>query len=199
MKEPETTAPICSSAATAGSGSEYPPRRNFLVRGAAIVLGGVVGLVPLVIGAFAALDPLRRKQESGGFIRITPLSALPADGIPRRFAVLADRTDAWNFYPQQTIGAVYLRRTGDQVEALNVICPHLGCPIRPVNLDLAAKRFECPCHNSAFELDGAIAYGPSPRPMDKLAIELRNNGGSKDVWVQFENFYPGIAEKKPKV
>ncbi len=126
------------------------------------------------------------------------LDALPADGIPRRFPVMADRTDAWNFYPKQVVGAVYLRRMGQQVEALNVICPHLGCPIRPVNLDLAAKRFECPCHNSAFELDGEIAYGPSPRPMDKLAVELRDNGGSKDVWVQFENFYPGIAEKVPK-
>ena len=158
-----------------------------------------MALVPCAIGVFAALDPLRRKKDLSGFIRIAPLEALPDDGIPRRFPVLADRTDAWNFFPHQVIGAVYLRRTGQQVVAFNVICPHLGCPIRPVNLDLAAKRFECPCHNSAFELDGAIAYGPSPRPMDQLGVDVRANGGSKEVWVQFENFYPGIAEKVPKV
>src|ERR1700749_4974596 len=97
-------------------------RRNFLAKAGAVVIGGIVSLVPFVIGLAAALDPLRRKSDSGKFLRIAPLDAVPADGVPRRFAVMADRTDAWTKFPNEPIGSVYLRRTGDQVDALNSIC-----------------------------------------------------------------------------
>src|SRR3954451_5323253 len=91
-------------------------RRNFLVKAGAVVIGGIVSVVPFVIGLAAALDPLRRKSDSGNFVRIAPLDAVPADGVPRRFAVLADRTDAWTKFPNEPIGSIYLRRTGDQIE-----------------------------------------------------------------------------------
>ncbi|HEY2882128.1 MAG TPA: Rieske (2Fe-2S) protein [Pirellulales bacterium] len=178
-----------------------PTRRNFLTAAAAIVIGGIVGLVPLAAGLFALLDPLRRKSDIGNFVRVASLDALPADGIPRRFAVLADRTDAWNFFPHEPIGAVYLRRTTDskgvdQVEALNSTCPHAGCF---VDFNRQSDCYKCPCHNSAFTLTGAIIQpSPSPRPMDTLAVDLRDNKGAKEVWVKFENFYTGIAEKIEK-
>ena len=97
---------------------------------------------------------------------------MPADGIPRKFAVIADRVDAWNKFPQVPIGAVYLRRTGDQtVEALNVVCPHAGGFV-----DYIAEKncFICPLHDSKFSLDGKISdpKSPAPRPPRELGPGL---------------------------
>src|SRR5581483_4416842 len=101
-------------------------------------------------------------------VRVTTLEALPEDGVPRQFPVLASRTDAWSRTPSARVGAVYLRRSsGGTVQALNVVCPHAGCFV-----DFLAERngFLCPCHNSSFDLEGKIAdpASPSPRALDSL-------------------------------
>src|SRR4051794_4630660 len=103
-------------------------RRGFFKRAFASVLGAVLGLVPLAAGLTMFLDPLRRKSATAGFIKVATLEALPDDGVPRKFPVLATRQDAWNKFPATPIGAVYLRRSADSnIEALNVVCPHAGC------------------------------------------------------------------------
>lgn len=169
-------------------------RRDFFKKTLAVIIGGVVTLVPALAGLMVLLDPLRRKAAAGGAIRVATLAALPDDGVPRRFPVLADKVDAWNRYRDVPIGAVYLRRTGkDKVEALNVVCPHAGCF---VDFSPARKEFICPCHNSAFTLDGKIAdaKSPSPRALDSLSVDVRVNG---EIWVKFENFQAGRPDKVP--
>lgn len=158
-----------------------------------MVVGGVAGLIPAAAGLLVFLDPLRRKTESVGTIRVTSLTALPNDGKPYKFPVIASRTDAWNKFPEAPIGAVYLRRTGDkQIEALNVVCPHAGCFV-----DFIPSRacFLCPCHNSTFALDGKLndLKSPSPRALDTLPVEIRG----QDVFVTFQNFRAGVAAKIP--
>lgn len=174
--------------------SHKPTRRNFLVEGAAVVLGGLVAAVPLLAGLVAFFDPLRRRGNASDFVRVAPLDALPADGMPRRFTVYADCADAWNCFPQEPLGAIFLRRTApNKVEALNNLCPHLGCP---VDFNGQRKEFLCPCHNSLFTIDGAVVEpSPSPRSLDTLDVELRDNNGTKEVWVKFENFYTDTPEK----
>jgi Rieske Fe-S protein len=183
---------------TGKTASSVAARRGFFVKAAAVVIGGIVSIFPFAVGLLAFFDPLRRKSEAGNFVRVAPLEAVPADGMPRRFAVLADRTDAWNRFRNEPIGAVYLRRSAaDKIEAFNSICPHAGCF---VDFNEPARCFKCPCHNSTFTVDGSIIQpSPSPRPMDTLTVEVRDQGGSKEVWVRFDNFYTGIAEKVPKV
>ena len=125
---------------------------------------------------------------------ITSLDALPADGTPQKFAIMADRVDAWTKFPNAPVGAIYLRRTGEKtVEAINVVCPHAGCF---VDFRFSNKDFYCPCHNSAFGLDGKITdpRSPSPRGLDTLETEIRNE---KEVWVLFQNFQTGNAQKIP--
>jgi Rieske Fe-S protein len=114
--------------------------------------------------------------------------------MPHKFPVLATRVDAWNKFTQVPIGAVYLRRTAEgQVSALNVVCPHAGCFV-----DFLPERslFLCPCHNSTFTVAGRIGdrASPAPRGLDALEVELRNE---KEVWVKFQNFQAGRAEKIP--
>lgn len=170
-----------------------PPRRGFLKRFAAGVIGAVVGIVPLFSGIALLFDPLRRKSAAGEFTLVAPLGAIPEDGTPRKFTILASRTDAWNKSPQTPIGAVYLRRTGPKsVIAFNVVCPHAGCFVEFVG---ANKSFHCPCHRSAFALDGAIASAsPAKRGLDALEVEIRRDS---EVWVRFQNFLAGTAEKIP--
>jgi menaquinol-cytochrome c reductase iron-sulfur subunit len=171
-----------------------PPRRNFLKEAAAVALGGVAVLVPMAAGVAVLLDPLRRKAASLNAIRVASLSALPADGVPRKFPVLASRTDAWNKYPDVPIGAVYLRRVSEkEITALNVACPHAGCF---VDFSTDKKLFLCPCHNSSFAVDGKIKdrASPSPRPLDSLEVEIR---GGTEIWIRFQNFEPGEKAKIP--
>ena len=105
-------------------------RRSFFKQSLAILLGAVAGLVPVAAGLAVVTDPLRRKPVAGAEVQVTTLEALPENGVPRRFPVIAGKTDAWNRFQAAPIGAVFLRRTGgDQVEALNVICPHAGCAV----------------------------------------------------------------------
>ena len=132
-------------------------------------------------------DPLRKKAKAGEFVFVASLTALPEDGLPRKFPVIAGHTDAWNKFPPAPVGAVYLRRTGKTVEALNVVCPHAGCF---VDFNSETKSFLCPCHNSTFALNGKISdpSSPSPRAMDKLSAQIRNG---TEVWVKFQNFQAG--------
>jgi menaquinol-cytochrome c reductase iron-sulfur subunit len=126
-------------------------------------------------------------------VLVTRLSAVRADGAPQKFTVTSDRTDAWATYADTPIGAVYLRRIGDEVVALNTVCPHAGCF---VGLAPDRSRFACPCHKSSFDLDGVVndPASPSPRDMDVLETEVRNGD---EVWVRFQHFLPGREDKTP--
>lgn len=174
-----------------------PPRRNFLAEAASLIIGGLVGLVPLGAGIAFFMDPLLRKrqtmrgQSEDGFLPVAKLSDLPTDGTPLRFSIIADKIDAWNLFKKQTVGTVYLRNVGGNVIAFNDVCPHLGCKI---DYKGSNKSFFCPCHASAFELDGKKANPIPPRDMDGLDVHVDPNG---EIWVKYQNFKRGIEQKEP--
>lgn len=185
---------------------QEPPRRPFLYNFVTLIVAGIVGLVPLVTGLVVFFDPLRsrdggKKAKSGDWLRIASLDAVPPDGIPRQFPVVADMVDAWNRIPHQPIGSVYLCRAAgeNKVTALNAICPHAGCFVAVVDNSEGKKQFGCPCHTSAFSIpDGASVYGPSPRGMDPLSVDEAKLAATGEIWVDFKNFYPGKHERKEK-
>src|SRR5687768_12173370 len=171
-----------------------PERRDFFKKASAVGLGTACALVPLAAGVTVLFDPLRRKTEAGEKMLITTLDALPKDGTPQKFAIMASRVDAWNKLPNAPVGAVYLRRTGDKsAEAINVVCPHAGCF---VDFRADKRDYYCPCHNSAFSIDGNISdpKSPAPRGLDTLEVEIRNE---REVWVLFRNFLTGNSKKVP--
>ena len=121
-------------------------RRGFLTKTAAVLCGGAACAAPIALGAAAFFHPLRLKGQAGQFVRLASLDILPADGSPRKFPVIAQRTDAWSRFPDEPVGMVFLRRLGKgQVEALQVVCPHAGCHIdfdqkeQPVLLSLSRR------------------------------------------------------------
>ena len=171
-----------------------PERRGFLKKASAAVLGGLAALFPAAAGLAVFVDPLRRKSQNGGAVLVASLNALPEDGVPRKFAVISSHIDAWNRTPEARIGAVYLRRINQKtVQAFNVVCPHLGCS---VEYKPEGNGYHCPCHNSTFALDGKIndPKSPSPRGLDTLEVEIRNE---TEIWVRFQNFRTSTSEKIP--
>ncbi|HEY0928415.1 MAG TPA: Rieske 2Fe-2S domain-containing protein [Gemmatimonas sp.] len=168
-----------------------PDRRNFVTKVASIVVGGLISVVAPVAGLLTFLDPLRRKSDTRGLVRITSLASLPENGEPRKFPVLDTLVDAWNKTENVPVGSVYVQKTGpDTVRVLNSVCPHLGCS---VGYRATTQGYFCPCHKSAFAIDGSIAdpKSPSPRAMDELTAEVRDG----EVWVRFQNFRKGSPDK----
>ena len=125
-----------------------------------------------------------------------PLDALPADGMPREFAVVADASDAWTHAIAQRIGAVFLTRSSkdpNEVTAFTATCPHLGCA---VEFDASKKDYECPCHKSGFAIDGKKLFGPSRRGLDSLPVKLVDKAGAKEVLVKLSGSKGALRKRR---
>lgn len=176
---------------TPGDPTATEPRRGFLAKTIALLLGAAAYLTPVMAGVAAFLNPLRQKRQAGQFMRLATLDALPTDGTPLKATVTMDRVDAWNRVPNQPVGAVFLRRVGaNEVRAIHVVCPHAGCFI---TFDAGKRGFFCPCHNASFDIEGQRldATSSSPRDLDTLECKIEGT----EVWVRYENFRTGIADK----
>ncbi len=172
-------------------------RRDFYRFGNTI-LNGLMGLA-LALPAVAYLfTPFRAKGRKGDFEPLTRLNQLKV-GIPKSFAIIEERQDAWVKYPAEPVGSVWLIRQpeGSQpvVIAFTSECPHLGCAI---NLTADGKDFLCPCHTSSFDLEGNPRNSVPPRPMDQLDIQL-SDGVDPEVRVKFQRFRTLSKEKTPLV
>jgi menaquinol-cytochrome c reductase iron-sulfur subunit len=179
--------------------SPVEPRRGFVAQIAAIVVGGLVGVFPAAVGLATFLNPLRKsvkeKQRPGGsddygYYRVTTFDSLSE--IPQAYKIIADRKDAWNSFPKDAIGAVFLSRAANgEVRAFNVTCPHAGCA---VDYKAAKNAYHCPCHNSSFAPNGERdPKSPSARDLDSLLVKIDDG----DVWVKYQDFKCGAKEKNP--
>ncbi|MBT3891244.1 MAG: Rieske (2Fe-2S) protein [Planctomycetaceae bacterium] len=187
-------------------------RRGFLSSAAAITaaaLGGLLGVGPLAIGLYATvMDPLRKKttpQKAAGsagatgakegYYFVAQIGELDSH-VPRRFTIVADKIDAWNFMKDQPIGAVYMRMQGEQIECFHTTCPHAGCA---VSYELESQAYLCPCHNSSFKVDGSKlefsgSSNPSPRGLDALEVDVQGT----NVFVKYEDYFTGRHDQVAK-
>lgn len=85
--------------------------------------------------------------------------------------------EALNFrYPAENDTAILIRTTSGEYRAYAQKCTHLTCP---VYFAKERNRLECPCHDGGFDVEtGNVLYGPPPRPLDRIDIEVRSGG----VW-----------------
>jgi cytochrome b6-f complex iron-sulfur subunit len=68
---------------------------------------------------------------------------------------------------------VWIVRDEGQMYALIAICTHLGCP---PNWLPAEEKFKCPCHGSGYYMSGINFEGPTPRPLERAAISITEDG-----------------------
>jgi Rieske Fe-S protein len=65
---------------------------------------------------------------------------------------------------------VVVIRSEQEIYALSLVCPHLGCTV-----NVTAEQLVCPCHGSAFDREGNVLKGPSPKPLQRLEVRERGD------------------------
>ncbi len=68
---------------------------------------------------------------------------------------------------------IWIVREVDKLYVIQAKCTHLGCT--PSWLASEGK-FKCPCHGSGFTPDGVNIEGPAPRPLERVKVELADDG-----------------------
>ncbi len=80
-------------------------------------------------------------------------------------------------YPEKNETAILIRTADGNYYAYGQKCTHLTCPVYFAKEN---NRIECPCHEGGFDVtNGNVLYGPPPRPLDRVDVEVRENG---EVW-----------------
>ena len=165
-------------------------RRTFLKVGVG-ALGAGLATVVVAPALRYTLWPLAEgvQVNSGGedFVIVGDRSQFGA--APVKVDIHADRIDAWNRVQNVKIGSAWVVEIDGELHAFSTVCPHLGCAV-----DWSAElgKFKCPCHRSAFALDGTPEEGPAPRSHDTLEIEPREDGL---LAIRYERFKQGTEEK----
>ena len=70
-------------------------------------------------------------------------------------------------------------------------CPHLGCTVpwrATFSFEGDAGWYRCPCHGSTYTKAGVRVFGPAPRSMDTMAVEIDSAG---NITVQTGAITPG--------
>ena len=88
-------------------------------------------------------------------------------GFPADFQIGTVSVDFKNRY------GVWIVRNEEGFYALISVCTHLGCT---PNWLATESKFKCPCHGSGFYMSGINFEGPAPRPLERAAIVLAEDG-----------------------
>ena len=164
------------AAASSGETDASPsrvPRRAVLAGAAGAVAAGLVGAV-----AESALTSNPRPRlaatgeivpENGQWVPVAAVSDV-AGGQVKRFATAS------------TVGFV-TERAGT-LSAVSGACTHQGCLLQ---LNQAAGRLDCPCHRTAFGVDGRLMFSqletlPSALPQ----IQVRSRDGQVEAFLPRE-------------
>ncbi len=149
-----------------------------------LAAAGVVGLglaFPLV-GTLVSPAFSRRRRE---WVDVGGVEELPA-GRPTQLDHVTTVRDGWlEAKSQKAVWAV--KQAQGEVKVFSPICTHLGCGYR---WDETEKKFLCPCHGSAYDINGQVLGGPAPRPLDVLPSKVE--GGR--LLVMYQDFKSGLSK-----
>jgi cytochrome b6-f complex iron-sulfur subunit len=147
-----------SAAAKAKPAAMDEDRRNFLGLGFWL-LGGVSALWTLLTVKFMFPNVLREPPSK---FKVGFPDAFPPGQVSEKFKAAFG------------VWVVNTEFNGQpQIYALKTVCTHLGCT--PNWLE-SEQKFKCPCHGSGFYKDGINFEGPAPRPLERYAIRVADDG-----------------------
>jgi glycine/D-amino acid oxidase-like deaminating enzyme/nitrite reductase/ring-hydroxylating ferredoxin subunit len=110
-----------------------------------ITLGATPKLATL--NAKAAVDMIGDRLKA-------PEAQSVADVPPGEARVVRDGTGKAGVYRDDAGG----------VHGVSLRCTHLGCLVR---FNSAERSWDCPCHGSRFDVDGAVLEGPATKPLPR--------------------------------
>src|SRR5580692_2438527 len=162
---------LAASSSEDGEGSRSRvPRRVFLAGAAGAVAAGLVGAL-----AESALSPTSSPHpaaagevvpDAGQWVPVATVSSVEG-GQVQRFATAT------------TVG--FVTEQNGALSAVTGVCSHQGCLLQ---LNRAAGRLDCPCHRTAFALDGAVMFSQlSTRPSALPEIRVRNRDGQVEAFL----------------
>jgi Rieske Fe-S protein len=80
-------------------------------------------------------------------------------------------------YPTSNDPALLVRAFDGQYYAYSQKCTHRGCSIF---FNAAQRCLECPCHKGSYDVrSGGVTYGPPPRPLEQIVLQMR---AGDQVW-----------------
>ena len=138
-----------------------------------------------------------RKVEGFGRLFTVPAARVPAPGEPPRHIPEGKfylvNLDAGGGVPEPFRGFAAPAERGG-ILALHQKCPHLGCVV-PWRSDFEFQGirgwFRCPCHQSTYTKAGVRVFGPAPRPMDTMTVQVNHDGS---VTVNTSDIHPGAPD-----
>jgi cytochrome b6-f complex iron-sulfur subunit len=68
--------------------------------------------------------------------------------------------------------AIVIRKTNGDYIAFSAVCTHLDCIVQ-YRKDYG--QIYCACHNGRYDLNGRVASGPPPAPLQKYAVTIKDN------------------------
>jgi cytochrome b6-f complex iron-sulfur subunit len=67
----------------------------------------------------------------------------------------------------------WIVKNDNKIYALSTTCTHLGCTPNWLERE---QKFKCPCHGSGFYISGINFEGPAPRPLERWAVSIGDDG-----------------------
>jgi menaquinol-cytochrome c reductase iron-sulfur subunit len=141
-----------------------------------VLISGALG-IPAALYLFLPAKSSRKEEwtEVGDLAQIS--GKTPEEVVFRR-----KRKDGWKILNEKT--SAWIRRISDkEAIAFAPSCTHLGCAY---HWETKTNTFICPCHTSAFGLDGSVLMGPAPRPLDQYEVKIENGKLLLGRVIQFE-------------
>jgi quinol---cytochrome c reductase iron-sulfur subunit, bacillus type len=155
--------------------SKYPTRRSFYA--AFIQLLGAAAAAVIAVPAVVYLLFKPKSPGAGALVEIANLADLETE-VPQEVVYTRTRVDGWKTTKEKT--TAWVVKNGPQsAVAFSPQCPHLGCIY---HWEVRPGVFLCPCHASAFGLDGKVLAGPAPRPLDRYVSRVE--GGKLLIGLQ---------------
>ena len=124
----------------------------------------------LIVPAAAYLLLPPRVKREGEWVEAGSLADLQT-GVPEELVYRRIRADGWKITSEKS-SAWVVKLPDKGVMAFAPQCTHLGCAYR---WDERRQDFLCPCHSSAFGIDGRVLSGPAPRPLDTYEVKIEGN------------------------
>lgn len=134
--------------------------------GGAVAVAGVAVATP-VVGYI--LNPVFGKKRQQVSIPLVSTSQVPV-GTPTFVTYKEDEQDGW-ISGQVEHAAWVVTTDGKDYAVFDPACTHLGCLYA---WNPGQHEFQCPCHGSAFGIDGKVLSGPAPRPLDRMPFKIQN-------------------------
>ena len=141
-------------------------RRGLLASGGAVAAAAAAGLLTGErLGAPSTADR-NLVPDGASWIDVAALADVPV-GTARRFSTAS-------------FEGFIVNRDGTAVEALSAACTHLGCILK---YNSSAARLDCPCHNTAFRLDGSVLFQTMSQTLPSLPqLQARVRDGRIEVF-----------------